>query len=324
MSESDSTRAYNVATRANLPLGLTYSETLGRYVTNKHRSFSFEDAKQYQDYISKYNYTTDFVMTVDIDVLGDFTIPCSDDGVFNAVIDWGDDTTSTITAFNDPALLHIYAAEGTYKISISGSFPNIRFTNTGDRSKVISVDNLGIVGWVSLKNAFYGCNNLVSFVSGATDTSNVSLMDNLFRNCDGIVYLDVSTLDTSSVTTFNNSFRGLSQMTVIDLTGFDTSNVSTFTRMFRDCTSLTDVINIEWFNIEAIDGTGNLDDLFLNSGINTSRYDQVLVNWDQQDPIQSLSPNFGYSQYTAGSAAETARDSLTNNDLWLITDGGPA
>jgi hypothetical protein len=72
----------------------------------------------------------------------------------NAIIDWGDTN-------NDPAIVgnntHIYAAPGIYQISISGDDIAIRFNNTGDKSKLISVQSWGIAHWVN--GMLNGCNN---------------------------------------------------------------------------------------------------------------------------------------------------------------------
>ena len=54
-----------------------------------------------------------------------FTIRCHNVGTFNATIDWGDGTTSTVTSYNDANLTHTYASASEHTISISGTFPSI-------------------------------------------------------------------------------------------------------------------------------------------------------------------------------------------------------
>ena len=83
-----------------------------------------------------------------------FTIPCQNNGTFNAGIEWGDGSVSTVTSYNDASLTHTYATAGDHLIRIRGSFPNIYFNDTGDKLKVKSVENLGIVGWTKFNNAF--------------------------------------------------------------------------------------------------------------------------------------------------------------------------
>jgi len=72
--------------------------------------------------------------------------------------------------------------------------------------------------------------------------------------------------------------------------------------------------------------------LFMSgASLSTTNYDLLLVGWEAT--LQSAYPSgvgypytisisFGGSQYTLGSAAETARTSLINNFSWTITDGG--
>ena len=88
------------------------------------------------------------------------------------------------------------------------------------------------------------------------------------------------------------------------------------------CSSLTDVVGVENFNIEALDQFFDLNSFMSGVTLPTSRYDALLVNWDAQDPFDNMTPNFGSSQYTAGSAAATARANLISTDGWTITDGG--
>ena len=55
----------------------------------------------------------------------------------------------------------------------------------------------------------------------------------------------------------------------------------------------------------------------------TANYDALLVSWEGQAPNSGLgNVSFGESEFTLGSAAETARDSLETTYTWTITDGG--
>ena len=75
------------------------------------------------------------------------------------MIDWGDGTaTSTITAYNDADLAHVYATAGDHTISITGVFPNMyMLDNLAMAPKLKKVLNLGTVGWTNLRLAFYNC-----------------------------------------------------------------------------------------------------------------------------------------------------------------------
>lgn len=64
---------------------------------------------------------------------------------YDYLIDWGDGTSQSVTTHETQT--HIYPQEGIYKISISGLFPTISFVPTGDKFKVLGIDNWGDVGW---------------------------------------------------------------------------------------------------------------------------------------------------------------------------------
>jgi surface protein len=438
---------------SNLQLGYRFMGTIGKF-----RVWSEDLTDTGIATASAPTFTDEFAMTVTTTTANEtFTIPCQNVGTFDAGIEWGDGSVSSISAYNDANLTHTYATAGDHLIRIRGSFPSIKLKDTADKAKVKSVENLGTVGWLSLSSAFYGCTNMTSFTAGTTDTSSVTTMYSMFRGCNNLTSLDVSSFDTSSVTDMsymfrscenltsldlssfdtssvttmfnmfifcydltsinvssfdtssvtgmgsmfrdcqnvlsldlsnfntslvtgmNNMFRscykltsinvssfdtslvtnmgemfsnlgkdnglatvdisnfdtssvrimfkmfyGCSSFTSLDLSSFDTSSVTDMKEMFRLCNSITDIVGVENFDIEGLNSTGDLTSFITGGSIPTSRYDALLVNWDAQEPFDNMSPNFGNSTYTAGSAAATARANLISNDGWTITDGGTA
>jgi len=104
-----------------------------------------------------------FVITVQTDNTGDstdtqFTIPtyeysyadynysidCNDDGTTEAIDQGGGDYTCS------------YTSAGTKTIVINGNFHHIYFNNTGDKEKLLTVEQWGTVEWRSMDKAFYG------------------------------------------------------------------------------------------------------------------------------------------------------------------------
>lgn len=270
-------------------------------------------------------YITEFIFTVattaDAEV---FTIPCANSGVFDCVVDWGDGSTSAITAYNDVDLAHTYATAGEYTISVDGSFTNIYFNDAVDAAKVKSVDNLGSVGWTTFNRAFRGCVNMTSFTAGTTDTSAVAHLANMFYGCSSLTSANMNGFDTSAVTTMNYCFGNCTSIPSLDLRAFSTAATTTMNSMFRNCSGLTDVAGVENFDISSLDSTGDLSFFMTGATLPTSRYDALLINWDAQEPFNDMLPNFGSSTYTGGGAAAAARANLISTDLWTITDGGIA
>ena len=265
-----------------------------------------------------------FKMTIDTTQTGSasdtFVFSCGSTGTYNAVIDWGDGTTSDITSYNDADLTHVYASSGTYQIKISGELPWIKFNTGVDRQKVMSIDNWGIIPWRSFQYAFSGCINMDILATDIPDltTNSVSNISQIFRSCNSITSVSFVGWDTSNVTTMALMFQSLTSCTSIDLTGIDTSNVTNFNQTFSNVPDDI-IIGVDTWNIEKVTNFGNT---FFNSALSTVEYDKTLVAWDLQDARDGLNVNFGRSQYTLGSAAATARANLISTDLWTITDSG--
>jgi len=132
--------------------------------------------------------------TIQVTVSGDeagrtFTLPLNNGNgsTFDCIVDWGDGTRSTVTAYDDADRAHTYAADGTYDVEIRGTCEGWSFNNGGDKLKVTRIlfwgDRPTFGGFKYLVGAFYGCANCTSLgygkipVSGAGPTS----LTNAFR-----------------------------------------------------------------------------------------------------------------------------------------------
>lgn len=187
-----------------------------------------------------------FVFTIDT-TLGtgtdDFTLPLRSGYAYNMLVDWGDGASDTITAWNQAEKLHNYGAGGQYQITISGTCEAWYFNDGGDVLKMISVENLGVVGWTGagLERAFYGCSSMMSFVAGNTDTSAVTDMQNMMRGWSSMTSPpDLSGFDTSAVTNMRTMMMDWPSMTSPpDLSGFGTSACTNMAHMMRNWSSMT-------------------------------------------------------------------------------------
>ncbi len=118
-----------------------------------------------------------------------FTLPLFAAETYNCTINWGDGTTpQVITTSTSPT--HTYTTAGTYTIGISentgsGGFPRIYFNNSGDRLKLLQLQQWGDVHWTSFAGAFYGCENLVITATdhGSARTSTVMDFTDAWREC---------------------------------------------------------------------------------------------------------------------------------------------
>ena len=217
-----------------------------------------------------------------------FKLPFIALGFTTVDVDWGDGNTDTITSPGQAETLHTYSSSGIYTIKIANVVNGWQFANLGDKDKINVVSNCGQLN-LNTNLSFYGCSNMTWT---ATDAPTIGTTDlsGTFRECtvfDG----NINNWDVSGVNKMfaflylANSFTGA-------LDNWDIGNVTNFG--------------------------------FFGNGITmtTVNYDALLVSWEGQAPNPGLSPVFGNSQYSLGSAAATARASLVSTYRWTITDGG--
>jgi len=217
------------------------------------------------------------------------TIPTTGAG-YNYDVDWNNDGTFDEFGLTG-SVTHDFVTAGTYTIRIQGAFPRIYFNNGGDKQKILDVVQWGNIAWTSMQNAFYGASNLQIT---ATDTPNLS-----------------------SVTNMQSMFSGASSFNQ-DLSSWDVSSVTNMPYMFYNATAFNQDIS-NW----DVSGVTSMINMFNGVTLSTANYNALLIGWDALTTLQSsVTFKGGNSQYTCGSAAETARNNITSTYGWLITDGG--
>lgn len=164
-------------------------------------------------------------------------------------VDWGDGNIDTgITAWNDSRVTHTYASSGTYTITITGLIRGFNFQNTGDRLKILDIQNWGTVEFVPVtltSGAFWGCSNLnVSATDSPTFLT--GSQQGFFRACSSLVG--------------NSSFGD-----------WDLSPVDHLARFFDGCTLFDQNIN-NW----NVSNCTSFDSMFFNM----ANYNRPLNNWD--------------------------------------------
>lgn len=186
--------------------------------------------------------------TIEWTVAGDaaartVTLPLVAGYSYNFVANWGDGTSSTVTAYNDANRIHTFPSDGVYITKIYGVMEGWSFNSGGSRLKITRIIHWGnspvFSGFKYLSSGFYGCTNLVGPlpfsesipISGTGPTN----LDRLFRNCtslDGDIppYLLYKTTSVTSAYQFFRDCTGLtsnipgdflSKLTLVtDLSGF--------------------------------------------------------------------------------------------------------
>ncbi len=149
---------------------------------------------------------------------------------YNFKVNWGDGSFSEITTHDDSDTTHTYAESGDYTVTISGTLEAWNFEDIAPEYsiKLISVKDLGDVGWKNLNRAFSSCRNLESLSGG--NVSSVTSMNSMFYNAI-MVRPEISHWDTSKVTDMGYMFSYVGAANP-DVSRWDTSNVTNMSYMF--------------------------------------------------------------------------------------------
>jgi len=108
---------------------------------------------------------TTWNLTVDDAAGKTITLPLRTGYDYDFVVDWGDGTTATVTAFDDADISHEYSSTGTKTVTMTGILGAWYFNNGGDCLKFKTVESWGDVRFtgLGLEHAFYGCVNATDF-----------------------------------------------------------------------------------------------------------------------------------------------------------------
>jgi len=188
-----------------------------------------------------------------------FTIPTLPGGVYDYQVDWEyDGTTFTpdATAVSGE-ITHTYPSAGTYTIAIREStpgsgFPQIYFNNTGDKGKLLEIQQWGDINWQSMNRAFWGCNFMNLTATDLPDLDDVMTFDYMLGDCAALVgNASLDNWDVSSGTSFSSMFQGASSFNR-PIGNWDVGNGLSFYAMFRLANSFNQDIG-DWDVSKGID-----------------------------------------------------------------------
>lgn len=266
-------------------------------------------------------------------------LPLIASGNYNFVVDWGDGSSNTITAWNQADATHTYASSGVKSLSIAGTIRGWQFANSGDRLKITDISAWGPLQLGNDGAYFWGAANLNLTATDGPDLSATSNLSNTFLNAttinadlsgwdvSAVTNLtgtfrgatafngDVSNWNVGAVTTMNGTFRSASAFNN-DISGWDVSSVTNMTSMFNGATAFDRDLG-GWDISDVLD----MPSMFSAAGVSRTNYDSLLIGWAAQSVKPNVEFNAGSAKYTAGPAS-AAHDELTGTDGWEITDGG--
>ncbi|XOV93207.1 MAG: BspA family leucine-rich repeat surface protein [Bacteroidota bacterium] len=210
------------------------------------------------------------------------TIPTFSGETYDYRVDWGDGTVEF--GFTGDAT-HTYATAGTYSVSISGTFPRVYFNNSGNKDKIISIDQWGDIAWSSMMDAFAGCANLTYNATDAPNLSGVSSLQSMFLEASSFNGI-IGNWDVSNVSNFAYMFFDASSFNQ-DLSSWQTTSATSFDRTFRGASSFNQ--NINTWDVSNVITT---DEMFYLA----SSFNQDLSSWETSN-VTTMSGMFNYSAF---------------------------
>ncbi len=241
-------------------------------------------------------YADAFIFTMNTELAGSatktFVLPLVDDGSIDFNVDWGDDSTSNITAYDDAAVTHVYDATGTYTVKLAGTIRGWKFNNGGDRRKMLNISQWGDFNFtvergmrgctvltctatdaptISTSSMYFGLAQCKAFdgAIGNWDMSGVSNIQYLFYDCEAFNQ-SIDAWDVSSVTSLYSTF---SNMDVFNqpLNSWDISSVTAMGYMFSSASQFNQPLS-NWDTSNVIDMSRAFKD--------ADNFDQSLADWD--------------------------------------------
>jgi surface protein len=175
-------------------------------------------------------------------------------------------------------------------------------------------------GWevgnvTNMEELFRGTDTFNSDISG-WDVGSVTHMNDMFQNAL-IFDQDLSGWDVSGVQTFEGMFFNADAFNS-DISGWPTSSATSMNTMFLNAATFDQ--NLGGWDISDVTGMENMLD---NSGLSVENYDKTLIGWESQTVQPNIRLDASGLQYCRGDGA-TARQVLIDEDMWSITDSGPA
>ncbi len=158
------------------------------------------------------------------------TIPTFPGETYNYTVDWGDGTPPTVETGD---ATHTYAVANTYTVSITGDFPRIYFNRTGDRGKILTIEQWGDQVWTSMGSAFYGCSqlNITNTAIDNPDLTSVTDMSYMFSHASSFTGASLERWRVDNVISMNSLFADTTVFNG-DISGWDVGSVRSMLNMF--------------------------------------------------------------------------------------------
>ncbi|WP_157505977.1 BspA family leucine-rich repeat surface protein, partial [Flavobacterium chungangense] len=189
-------------------------------------------------------------------------------GAYNYDVDWNNDGVFEETGITGDAT-HDYGTVGTYTVAIRGTFPSIYLNNTGDKLKLVEINQWGSGIWNSMDAAFYGCENMIGNFSDAPKFAPNTTLYKMFQECKKF-NSDLNTWDTTNVRETSFLFAGATLFNG-NIASWNLANVTNADSMFLEAKAFNQ--NISSWNV------GNVNSMIAMFQDATA-FNQDISSWD--------------------------------------------
>lgn len=205
-----------------------------------------------------------------------FSLPLEASGTYNFIVNWGDESSDDITAYDQAEITHTYASAGTYEIIITGTIIGWSFNDTGDITKIYEIKSWGSLRLGNSGGYFYGCSNLTVIATDILDLTGTTSLESLFDGCSSLTVVpSINSWDVSAVTVMSFIFYNVSSFNQ-DLSSWNTSSVTHTYGMFFGADSFNQDLS-SWDMSSITDAQL----MFYNA----LTFDQDLSSWDTSSLI---------------------------------------
>ena len=210
-------------------------------------------------------------------------LPLISTGTYNFVVDWGDGTTSTITTWNQAETTHTYATAGTYILRIIGTITGFCFNNTGDKLKLLSIQQWGTLRPANNYGTFFGCTNLkLDNVRGLLDMTGMTELTTFFYACSSLVQVNrINEWNLVGITSLNRMFEA-ARLFNDNVGGWNTSTVTDMDNIFAGAIKFNNggsptINNWNTSNVTTMRFLFSTDG---STGSSTHEFNQYIGDWD--------------------------------------------
>ncbi|WP_375560901.1 BspA family leucine-rich repeat surface protein [Bernardetia sp. OM2101] len=232
---------------------------------------------------------------------GTIKIPTnSSSGIYNYSITWTNLSNTGVGNGSATGRRGQYTIVGlrngdVYEVAITGSFPHFHMNNDNNhKEKLQTIEAWGNIAWRSMRDAFFGCSNLIYNATDVPNLSRVSDIGRMFSGCS-VFNADIGNWNTSNIidmfgvfeqaSSFNQPIDNWNTQRVTDMSymffgatsfnqpigSWNTANVTNMRYMFWDASSFNQPIG-NW-------NTGNVRNMS-NMFLRASVFNQPIGNWN--------------------------------------------